>query len=154
MKGEGENYKYKLTCKSAVAFGQIALENLNIITPESESGGTPFPFYVGYVAAGSSEFVKIIDKHGSDNEWKKANVVTRDKKTALVYTDSPSFENLMTLKKKVKVTDDKKRMLYIRIAPDKHNCIEYRLGGLNETFSADEPLDPEKVIELKDLAMR
>lgn len=157
--GEGEdedkNDKYKLTCKSAVAFGQIALTNdLNIITPESESGGTPFRFYVGYTDTGSGEFVKVIDKHGSDNDWKKANVITKDDKTALVYTDSPSFDNLTPKKKKVKVTDIKKRMLYIRIAEGMNNYIEYRLGGLNETFSADEPLDPEKVIELKDPAMR
>lgn len=147
--------RYKLNGKTAVAFGQLYLENYYVdrsayITGEKRRA--PFPFNVGYKDSGSGKFVVVLEKNNNSREWSKANRIgAQDNKTNLFYTSSPQLdeETLEPLKKKVKVNrNDRKKYLWIRVAPDAHNSIEYRLGGANENFSPDEPMDPEKVFEL------
>ena len=149
--------RYKLNSKTAVAFGQLNLENYNVdkSTYETgEEGGAPFPFNVGYKDAGSGKFVVVLEKNNNSREWTPANRIgIRDNKTQLFFTSDPQCDpsTLKPLSKKIKAgKDKKKRMLYIRVAPDAHNSIEYRLGGVNEKFSPDESMNEDMIFELSE----
>lgn len=149
--------RYKLNGKTAVAFGQLRLENYFIDKSAYKTGEderAPFPFNVGYKDSGSGKFIVVLEKNNNSREWSKANLIgTRDYKTNLFFTSSPQMdeETLKPFNKKVKDgKKSKKKFLWIRVAPDAHNSIEYRLGGANENFSADEPMDPERVFELSE----
>lgn len=149
--------RYKLNGKTAVAFGQLNLENYFIDKSTYRTGKderAPFPFNVGFKDSGSGKFIVVLEKNNNSREWSKANLIgTLDYKTNLLFTSSPQLdeETLKPLKKKVKDgRKSKKKVLWIRVAPDAHNSIEYRLGGAYEQFSAEEPMDPERVFELSD----
>ena len=87
------------------------------------------------------------------NEWKQANFVGKLGNIALCYTDSPQAENLISINETADIEDKKNKKLWIRIAPDHHNCIEYRLGNKDSNFSADDEVDESCIIELKELAI-
>lgn len=149
--------RYKLNGKTAVAFGQLRLENYYIDKSAYKTGEderAPFPFNVGYKDSGSGKFVVVLEKNNNSREWSRANLIgTRDYKTNLFFTSSPQLdeETLKPFQRKVKGgRRNNKKVLWIRVAPDAHNSIEYRLGGSNEKFSADEPMDPERVFELSE----
>ena len=151
--------RYKLNGKTAVAFGQLYLEcyyiDKSTYQTNEQEERAPFPFNVGYINPGSGKFVRVLERNNNSREWSKANLVVgrREKKTNLVFTSSPQMDakTLKPFNKKVEgANSPKKQMLWIRVAPDAHNSIEYRLGGVNEKFSADEPMDPKKVFELSE----
>lgn len=149
--------RYKLNGKTAVAFGQLNLEDYFIDKSTYQTGEeerAPFPFNVGYKDSGSGKFIVVLEKNNNSREWRRANLIgARDNKTNLFFTSSPQLneETLKPFNKKVKGgKQNKKKVLWIRVAPDAHNSIEYRLGGSNENFSADEPMDSERIFELSE----
>ena len=148
--------RYKLNGKTAVAFGQLNLENYFIDKSTYQTGEderAPFPFNVGYKNPGSGKFVVVLEKNNNSREWTKANLIgARDKRTNLYFTSAPQLneETLKPFNKKVQAGANNKKVLWLRVAPDAHNSIEYRIGGANENFSADEPMDPQKVFELSE----
>ena len=150
--------RYKLNGKTAVAFGQLRLENYYIDKSTYQTGEeerAPFPFNVGYKDPGSGKFIVVLEKNNNSREWSKANLIgARDYKTNLFFTSSPQLdeETLKPFNKKINDAKNKikKRVLWIRVAPDAHNSIEYRLGSSKENFSPDEPMDLDKVFELSE----
>ena len=149
--------RYKLNGKTAVAFGQLDLINYYIDKSTYQTGEeerAPFPFNVGFKDSGSGKFVVVLEKNNNSREWSRANLIgARDYKTNLYFTSSPQMdeETLKPFQKKVEINSKiKKRVLWIRVAPDAHNSIEYRLGSSKENFSADEPMDPKRVFELSE----
>ena len=149
--------RYKLNSKTAVAFGQLKLEDYYVDRSTyqmGEDGRAPFPFNVGYKDSGSGQFVRVLEKGNNSREWMPANRIgIRDNKTQILFTSDPQCDplTLKPLNKKIKAgKDKKKRMLYIRVAPDAHNSIEYRLGGVNEKFSPDEPMNEDMIFELSE----
>lgn len=149
--------RYKLNSKTAVAFGQLKLEDYFVDKSTYQTGEgerAPFPFNVGYKDPGSGQFVTVLEKNNNSLEWSRANLIgIRDNKTNLLFTSDPKCDSstLKPFNKKVKGgKDKKKRMLWIRVAPDAHNSIEYRLGGYEEAPSADEPMNPDMIFELSE----
>lgn len=147
--------RYKLNGKTAVAFGQLNLENYHIDKSTYKTGNderAPFPFNVGYKDPGNGKFIVVLEKNNNSREWSRANLIgTHENRTNLFYTSSPQLdeETLKPFQKKVTGgKKNKKKVLWIRVAPDAHNSIEYRLGSPGDKFSPDEPMDPEKVFEL------
>lgn len=156
--GEGQNSedlsdKFKLTGKTAVAFGQLGLDAYHVDRSSYTADASPFPFHVGYISTANRQFVPVIAKNEPGNEWKPANFVGKFGNISLCYTDSPQFENLINITENAEIEDPKKKKLWIRIAPDHHNCIEYRLGTKDSDFSADDKVDEDFIIELKDRAI-
>ena len=155
--GEGQNLenahdKFKITGKTAVAFGQLNLPDYYIDRPFEEDA-SPFPFHVGYISTGDKTFVKVISKNETGNEWKLARSVGKLGNIQLCYTDSPQAENLIRINETAEIEDPKQNKLWIRIAPNHHDCIEYRLGNKDSNFSADDEVDENCIIELKALAI-
>ena len=146
---------YRLNSKTAVAFGQLDLEDYFIDKSLYQTGdgeGAPFPFNVGYKDPKSGKFIVVIAKGNNDLSWSCANLLGKtDNKTQLLFTDDPQCDpiTLRPFNKKIKAGKDRsKQYLWIRVAPDAHESIEYRIGGKNENFSADEPMDETKVFKL------
>lgn len=155
--GEGQNLenvhdKFKITSKTAVAFGQLNLGNYCIVRP-FENDASPFPYNVGYISPKDNSFVSVIAKNEESHEWKLANVISKTGTISLQYTDSPQAENLLRIQEDAEIDDPKKKRVWIRIAPGYHNSIEYRLGSKDSQFSADDPVDETCVIELLDRAI-
>ena len=96
----------------------------------------------------------MLEKNNNSLEWTRANLIGRnDDKTQLLFTSDPKCDpdTLKPFNKKVKAGNDKKkRMLWIRVAPDAHNSIEYRLGGREENFDPNEPMDENMIFELSE----
>lgn len=157
VNGEDENLsdRYRLNSKTAVAFGQLNLENYYVDKSTYQIGDedrAPFPFNVGYKDPGSGKFITVLEKNNNSLEWSRANLIGRnDDKTQLLFTSDPKSDpdTLKPFNKKVKAgKDKKKRWLWIRVAPDAHNSIEYRLGGREENFDPDESMNENMIFEL------
>ena len=146
---EGSSDKYKITEKTAVAFGQLNLFNYSIQRNYAEDA-SPFPFHVGYISTANNQFVKVIEKNESSNEWKLANFIGRMGNISLCYTESPQAENLRRINETAEIEDRKLKRVWIRIAQNHHNCIEYRLGTKDSKFSADDEVDESCIIDLTD----
>ena len=146
---DGLNAKFQITGKTAVAFGQLNLGNYFVDRSYAEDA-SPFPYHVGYIKTGSNAFERVIEKNEVGNDWKPANFISKTGVISLCYTDSPQYEHLIKINEPAEIEDSSKKKVWIRIAPDHHNCIEYRLGSRNENFSADDPVDETCIIELKD----
>lgn len=63
--------KIALTPKTAVAFGQINLQNFEVRTERIENGenGAPFGWYVGNIRKGNNKFIVKIKKSTPDSSW-------------------------------------------------------------------------------------
>ncbi len=147
---EGVSEKFKITGKTAVAFGQLSLDNYYVDRPFEEDA-SPFPYHVGYIKTGSNTFERVIAKGDVGNDWKPANFIGRTGTISLSYTDNPQNEHLIKINEPAEIEDPKKKKVWIRIAQGYHNSIEYRLCGTKEPApSADDPVDETCLIELKD----
>ena len=154
---ENLSERYLLNSKTAVAFGQLNLEDYFIDKSTYQTGENdraPFPFNVGYKDSGSGEFVIVLEKNNNSLEWVRANSIGKNNgRTQLLFTTDPNCDpdTLKSLNKKVKLGENKnKRTLWIRVAPDAHNSIEYRLGGSEENFSPDEPQNDNMLFQLSE----
>lgn len=148
------NDRYILNGKTAVAFGQLNLESYYIdksayqINPGEERA--PFPFYVGYIRPNDGKVKIVLNKDDNSREWKQANFITRENRMNICFTSAPQqeTESWKPFNRRVEVVGNGK-VLWLRVAPEAHNSIEYRVCNINET-PADEPMDPQKVFELSE----
>lgn len=146
--------RYRLNGKTAVAFGQLKLRDYFIdrsaYLPD-EVQGAPFQYKVGFNDPGTGKFKTVLSSNENSHEWKRANRV-HDGRLELFYTDAASGENLTPFQRAVIIDDDKNgNVLWIRVAPNAHNSIEYRIGKQNSNFAADEPQDNNRVLQLPQL---
>lgn len=155
--GADENLsdRYKLNSKTAVAFGQLNLDAYYIdkSTYQTGAGGrAPFPFNVGYMNGGTGEFVRVLEKANNSLDWVRCNRVSNGQ-IQIYFTSDPDCDP-KTLKPLDRIiefdADSKKNQLWIRVAPDAHNSIEYRIGTRKDIIDADQPMDASKVFELEE----
>lgn len=146
--------EYKLTEKTAVAFGQLELGDYLVYQDaiSKEDDMPPFMFNVGYFDSGNkTKYIPVLAKNDNSREWRKANRIDRANLTTnLVYTTDPQCApNSMTkLEEDVSdAVDGSGRTLYIRIYEE--DSIEYRIGGINDAPMDDEDPDETMVIKLK-----
>ncbi len=69
-----QNQRYAITPKTAVAFGQLKLNNLTVRQKE-----LMFKYYIGYFNLGTGKFKSCINKNDSGTEWKKFRKITSDR---------------------------------------------------------------------------
>ncbi len=107
-----EYKRYAITPKTAVAFGQLNLSNVNLIRDK-----LLFKYYIGFINAGTGAFRTIINKNSSDTSWKKFRKIKNDE-VEIYYTESESDENAQRYSKSIKTSVYIGRNLYIRILDD------------------------------------
>ena len=152
--GESLSKEYKLTEKTAVAFGQLELGKY-IVYQDAISVGDeipPFLFNVGYYDSGDdTNFICVLKTNTNSRSWEKANRIDKENLTAnLVYTTDPQCDPKSMEKLEEDVSDaveGRARTLYIRIYEE--DSIEYRVGGANEPPDDDELVDESKIIKLR-----
>jgi len=144
--------EYRINEKTAVAFGQLNLGQYYVDQQaiSQADGIPPFLFNVGYIDSGTDEYVPVLQKNDISRAWRKANRIDRvNLTTALCFTKSPNCDRKELVPLEYDVSDfaePKKRMLFIR--PFEEDKIEFRLGGKNDTFDENEPVNPDMVINL------
>jgi hypothetical protein len=149
---EGMSDEYRINEKTAVAFGQLNLGQYYVDQQaiSQADGIPPFLFNVGYIDAGTDEYVPVLQKNDTSRAWRRANRIDRvNLTTALCFTKSPTCDRKELVPLEYDVSDfaePKKRMLFIR--PFEEDKIEFRLGGKNDTFDENEPVNPDMVINL------
>lgn len=156
--GDGQNDEslsdeYGINEKTAVAFGQLKLDNglLKVLRPGNNETRPPFMFNVGYIN-NENKFERVIAKNENSTDWKRANRVSKiNEMINLYYTTSPNDDRNSLKPLEYSVSDfmeDKKLTLYIRIADER--SIEFRLGTRNEAPNNDEGRIDSMVIRLKE----
>lgn len=146
--------EYKLTEKTAVAFGQLELGDYLVYQDAISKEGDmpPFMFNVGYFDSGNkTKYIPVLTKNDVSREWHKANRIDRANLTTnLVYTTDPQCDPNSMTKLEEDVSDAVEgngRTLYIRMYEE--DRIEYRIGGVNDAPMEDDEPDETMVIKLK-----
>lgn len=129
--GEGQNdeglsSKYAVNEKTAVAFGQLRLEEKGflVIPPVADNSRPSFLFNVGYYDR-EENFVCVLGKNETDTHWRKANKVNKNSQMAnLRYTTSPDNkrESMKAIEEDVSMLIDettKKLTLYMRLEDER-----------------------------------
>lgn len=156
--GEGQNDEnlsdeYAVNEKTAVAFGQLQLGEMDlmVLRPNEDNSRPPFMFNVGYIN-NSDEFVRVLSKNENDTGWKQANRVKKvNEMINLYYTTSPNCDRdtLKPLERSVtEFMEDKKLTLYIRLADER--SIEFRLGKRDEAPDDEEARNENMIIRLSE----
>lgn len=112
----------------------------------------PFQFHVGYRDSKNDEFVCVIAKNATSQDWVMANPIDTDNEcTQLEYTGSSveQRDSFKPLQHDIDDydEDDGKSRLYLRI--NSEDTLEYRLGTKKEGPQNDEAVDESKLIKLK-----
>lgn len=151
---DGLSAEYKINEKTAVAFGQLNLSSYHIDDNRIRINADlpPFQFHVGYRDSKNDEFVCVIAKNATSQDWVMANPIDTDNEcTQLEYTGS-SVEQRESFKPLQHDIDDYdedegKSRLYLRI--NSEDTLEYRLGTKKEGPQNDDAVDESKLIKLK-----
>lgn len=151
---DGLSAEYKINEKTAVAFGQLNLSSYHIDESRVKINDDlpPFQFNVGYLNPNNNEFVCVIAKNTTSQDWLRANPIDKDNEcTQLEYTGSSveQRESFKPLQHEIADydEDDGKSRLYLRI--NSEDTLEYRLGTFKEGPQNDEAVDESKLIKLK-----
>lgn len=127
--GDASEKRYAITPKTAVAIGQLNLNNCSVHT-DLES----FKLHVGFFNMGTSEFKEILGKGASDKEWRKFKKI-RNECVDVFYGDSlPQCGSMNNTEKRTLSfpgCDDK----YLFIRMKDQFSIEYCVGENLETLS-------------------
>ena len=134
---EGLSSKYAVNEKTAVAFGQLHLEDraFLVIPPVADNSRPSFMFNVGYYDR-EDNFVCVLEKNENDIRWKKANKVNKITQMAnLVYTTSPDKNRNYMKPIEEDVSElveeaENKFTLYLRLVDER--TVELALGTNNE----------------------
>lgn len=146
VKDDGENKRYAITPKTAVAFGQLRLNEFEVNILEG-SGDAPFKWYVGTVNKGNGEFIPKINKNEASKEWIKQAII-RASDINIYYSGTPvrNADDLFTEVIYVD-EDDIGCELYIRTFND--TSIEYCIVEKGEMPDVNIEPNEENVIILK-----
>ena len=151
---DGLSAEYKINEKTAVAFGQLNLSSYHIDDNRIRINADlpPFQFHVGYRDSKNDEFVCVIAKNATSQDWVMANPIDTDNEcTQLEYTGSSveQRDSFNPLQHEIADydEDDGKSRLYLRI--NSEDTLEYRLGTKKEGPQNDEAVDESKLIKLK-----
>lgn len=151
---DGLSAEYKINEKTAVAFGQLDLSKYYVDDSRIRINADlpPFQFHVGYRDSKNDEFVCVIAKNATSQDWVMANPIDTDNEcTQLEYTGSSveQRDSFKPLQHDIDDydEDDGKSRLYLRI--NSEDTLEYRLGTKKEGPQNDEAVDESKLIKLK-----
>lgn len=140
MVEEGDGKKYSITPKTAVAIGQLNLENF--LLPDNSS--TPFAWNVYIKKMGGGKFEAAIEKNWKDSDWVYYSVVRNN--TIDVHFSDTFLEDIndnyytLNLEGTSSTEDLTKGYLYLRMHDE--NSIEYFIS--EEKKSPDNSLAPNK----------
>ena len=140
----GENKKYAITPKTAVAFGQLKLRNFTVNVPSE----APFKWYVGNENKADGSFSMKISKNEDGNMWVKYGVI-RNNEIDIHYSDTPiKDETDKFYTHKVKTRDNYDRAdFYIRIFDE--TSIEYCVCEKGVKPNREETPNETNRVELK-----
>lgn len=159
---KGRNPSERTTVKTAVAFGQLNLDQFYLDRRAIGMGDgsvdeiPPFPFYIVYKDMGTGQWQNVMTPGDHSREWKKANLVGMDGKLNLFFTSDPgdpekAQSKLHPITDLLPLEDTKRRTLYIRVYDGSANTLEYRFGSKKELdYSADDPSNPAYTIKLQE----
>lgn len=144
---KNEKKRYAITPKTAVAFGQLRLNEFEV----NDLNGTkeaPFKWYVGNINKGNGNFILKINKNDNSKEWKKLGVVRGD--IINVYYSgvliNHSDEGLET--QEIVLDDDYSGSIaYIRVFND--SAIEYCICDKGEEPEEKSEVNKDNIVVLK-----
>ena len=115
IEDRSEEYKrYAITPKTAVAYGQLKLQNVNLIISD-----LLFKYYVGFINMGTNRFITKLAKNSSDTKtWQRFKKI-KDSTVDVFYTDSEEDETAEKYFKTVNTAEYIGRNLYVRIVDEK-----------------------------------
>lgn len=127
---ESVNKRYAITPKTAVAFGQLKLNNIEI-----EGDDATFRYYLGYFTPGKNKYKVCIDKNGSDTkEWHKFQKIKNDQIDVYYARSMPADGDYSAAKHvTLDVPGHVGEVLFIRILNDSQ--FQYCIG------TSDDPAD-------------
>lgn len=126
--GSVQYERYAITPKTAVAFGQLKLNNFTV-----EGDTAYFKYYVGFFKEGNGEFKVCIDKNDPVGVWKRYRAINNNQMDVFYATSKPDrTERVKTPWKALDVKEHKGEILYVRIKDE--STIEYCMfdGELEE----------------------
>jgi len=107
--GTEEYQRYAITPKTAVAFGQLKLNNILVTLKD-----LVFKYYVGSINQGTGEFKVCIDRNCKNTEWKKFWKV-RTENTDLFYVEALPIRNQTIHKKIIASGEHLGKNIFLRI---------------------------------------
>lgn len=129
------NKRYAITPKTAVAFGQLKLNNFDVKMQE-----LLFKFYVGYINQGTNEFKPVIERNSSELSWKKFRKIKNDS-TSIYFGNS--VEDAL-VKRDIDTENMRGMVVYVRVCAE--DSIEYCI--VDETQIPDDDVIPAGKIDL------
>lgn len=142
----GENKRYAITPKTAVAFGQIKLNDFDVNILAGD-GDAPFKWYVGTVNSGNGKYIEKLSKNQPGKDWIRQSII-RGEEVNIYYsgTTVSDIEDLSTAVIEVD-EDDRGCELYIRVNDD--TSIEYCIVPKGESVSSDKEVNKNNILILK-----
>lgn len=118
------NKRYAITPKTAVAFGQLKLNNIEI-----EGDDATFRYYLGYFTPGKNKFKVCVDKNAADTrEWHKFQKIKNDQIDVFYARSMPADGDYKAAKHvTLDVTGHVGDVLFIRILND--STFQYCIGN-------------------------
>ncbi len=127
---ESKDKRYAVTPKTAVAIGQMRLNNFNVIGDK-----VGFRYYVGFINMAENAFVPKLKCSSSEKGWIKFKKISNDSTDIYYSTTLPSPGEDIP-KKPVDTTDMKGKYLFIKIKDE--NSIEYCVSASDSKPSDEE----------------
>lgn len=127
------NKRYAITPKTAVAFGQLKLNNIEI-----EGDDATFRYYLGYFTPGKNKFKVCVDKNAADTrEWHKFQKIKNDQIDVFYARSMPADGDYKAAKHvTLDVTGHVGDVLFIRMGYNK----EYNADQVLEILKMDDPV--------------
>lgn len=156
---DGLSAEYKINEKTAVAFGQLDLSKYYVDDSRIRINADlpPFQFHVGYRDSKNDEFVCVIAKNATSQDWVMANPIDTDNEcTQLEYTGSSveQRDSFKPLQHDIDDydEDDGKSRLYLRI--NSEDTLEYRLGTKKKGHRMTRLLMKASLLSLNELEIK
>ncbi len=131
---DGGTYsRYAITPKTAVAFGQLKLNNF-IVNMKS----LMYKYYVGFINHGTGKFKSIINKNDNNKDWKKFRNI-KNEKIDLYYAETLPEEEADAKSYTIDTTGQIGKSLYIRIHDEIK--LDYCIFDSENTPTDDSELD-------------
>lgn len=127
--GKDSEKRYAITPKTAVAIGQLNLNNFASSTDQSS-----FKLHVGFFNLGNGVFKEILKMGEQDKDWKQFKKI-RNGKVDVFYSNCLPVEGSMnrTASKTLKIDDAEGKYLFVRVKDQL--VIEYCVGDSIDSLS-------------------
>lgn len=143
----GVNKRYAITPKTAVAFGQIKLNEFEV-NLEYGKENAPFKWYVGSINKGNGKFIPKINRNELSKEWVQLGILRSDS-INLYYSGTPviNSEEDLFMERIIVDDDDEGMAVYIRSFDE--TSIEFCVEEKGQNLDSEIEVNMDNIIVLK-----